>query len=428
MWGGAVKDIPHGWALCDGNDGRPNLMDKFIAGAGFSYPPGTTGGYFNACLPTHNHGGGGTGTTSEGGAHTHTYQGSNYQPNNAAGSQPDWIGTSTMTTAEAGAHTHSFTMELTTDGEDPTGKNLPPFYALCYIIKLDPALTPTKITITSEASTTQPRTVTLRTDVLTAGVYYLGDAVQRGTETAEPTQDGSLVHTYPEGATYVIRFVSAFGDTTSEAVVVQEQPLVISATNAPDYVVNFTVAPAVSGTFYMGDAVAAIPEVPAVPEIPEVLDPDTGEVIQPYVPGVDAIPEVPAIPETVIESTDGVLSHTFRDGSSYTVTYSRPDIALYPTGTVGVTPISRLPVTLTATTSPDTSYLVTFGVSPDLAGTYSYGNPDGTTGTDPSFTYPDATEVTVTFSPDDTATYVSSTATTVTPTEIVPPEPPPEVI
>jgi hypothetical protein len=44
-WSGTVASIPNGWLLCDGNHGTPNLVDKFIIGAGSSkYPPGSTGG------------------------------------------------------------------------------------------------------------------------------------------------------------------------------------------------------------------------------------------------------------------------------------------------------------------------------------------------------------------------------------------------
>ena len=32
MWSGATANIPSGWALCDGLEGRPNLLDKFVKG------------------------------------------------------------------------------------------------------------------------------------------------------------------------------------------------------------------------------------------------------------------------------------------------------------------------------------------------------------------------------------------------------------
>lgn len=44
MWSGAVNAIPSGWLLCDGNNGTPNLKDRFIVGAGASYGVGATGG------------------------------------------------------------------------------------------------------------------------------------------------------------------------------------------------------------------------------------------------------------------------------------------------------------------------------------------------------------------------------------------------
>lgn len=48
MWGGLVASIPQGWALCNGQNGTPDLRDKFIKGANGN--PGTTGG-----AATHTH-------------------------------------------------------------------------------------------------------------------------------------------------------------------------------------------------------------------------------------------------------------------------------------------------------------------------------------------------------------------------------------
>lgn len=44
MWSGDTNAVPSGWALCDGNNGTPNLKDRFIVGAGQSYGVGNTGG------------------------------------------------------------------------------------------------------------------------------------------------------------------------------------------------------------------------------------------------------------------------------------------------------------------------------------------------------------------------------------------------
>lgn len=42
IWSGAIVDIPAGWALCDGNNGTPDLRGKFIVGAGGILDPGDT--------------------------------------------------------------------------------------------------------------------------------------------------------------------------------------------------------------------------------------------------------------------------------------------------------------------------------------------------------------------------------------------------
>lgn len=47
MWGGAIKDIPRGWHLCDSTAGTVDLRDKFIVGAGSSYSVGATDGNLN---------------------------------------------------------------------------------------------------------------------------------------------------------------------------------------------------------------------------------------------------------------------------------------------------------------------------------------------------------------------------------------------
>lgn len=39
-----MTSIPVGWALCDGNNGTPDLRDRFIIGATSTYAPGATGG------------------------------------------------------------------------------------------------------------------------------------------------------------------------------------------------------------------------------------------------------------------------------------------------------------------------------------------------------------------------------------------------
>ena len=45
LWSGAADAIPAGFALCDGENGTPDLRGRFVVGAGNSdYPVGATGG------------------------------------------------------------------------------------------------------------------------------------------------------------------------------------------------------------------------------------------------------------------------------------------------------------------------------------------------------------------------------------------------
>lgn len=108
LWGGAIVDIPAGWHICDGNDGTPDLRDRFVVGAGNSYAVDDSGG-----AASHTHG-----FTGDG--HIHSIPNTNACPGAAANLCLD--GTDTGSTAAAG----------TTDSED----SRPPYYALAYIIKL----------------------------------------------------------------------------------------------------------------------------------------------------------------------------------------------------------------------------------------------------------------------------------------------------
>ena len=54
--------VPEGWAICDGNQGTPNLTGKFIRGGGGGFKPGDKGGQdevtlTTAHMPKHRHGG-----------------------------------------------------------------------------------------------------------------------------------------------------------------------------------------------------------------------------------------------------------------------------------------------------------------------------------------------------------------------------------
>ena len=127
MWSGTLDTIPLGWFLCDGTNGTPDLRDRFVIGAGSTYDVGVTGGSKDAIVVAHTH----TGTAASAGAHTHTVSGTSSV--GASGYSESGFTRSTATTSSAGAHTHSLTINST--GSSGTNANLPPYYALAYIMK-----------------------------------------------------------------------------------------------------------------------------------------------------------------------------------------------------------------------------------------------------------------------------------------------------
>jgi hypothetical protein len=132
MWSGSTASIPTGWVLCNGLNGTPNLQDRFIVGAGATYAVGATGGSKDAVIVSHSH----SGSTDSTGAHAHSTafysyaQGGINSPSYAATNNGS-IGS--LPTSSAGAHSH--TVSVSSTGESGTNKNLPPYYALAFIMK-----------------------------------------------------------------------------------------------------------------------------------------------------------------------------------------------------------------------------------------------------------------------------------------------------
>ena len=56
MWHGLIANIPSGWVICDGNNGTPNLLAKFVEGvATAGTNPGATGGSTDKTTSGHQH-------------------------------------------------------------------------------------------------------------------------------------------------------------------------------------------------------------------------------------------------------------------------------------------------------------------------------------------------------------------------------------
>ena len=123
LWSGATGSIPSGYYLCDGSNGTPDLRNRFIVGAGSTYAVAATGGSTDAVVVSHTH------TINDPG-HNHTYNTKSTTAVQSGSTVACWIGDSTATTSTA---TTGITNATT--GVSGTNANLPPYYALAYIMK-----------------------------------------------------------------------------------------------------------------------------------------------------------------------------------------------------------------------------------------------------------------------------------------------------
>lgn len=139
MWSGSIVSIPSGWLLCNGSNGTPDLRDRFIVGAGSTYAVAGTGGSANAIVVSHTH----TATTSIAGATTGVYLDNTQIVDTGGGLFPQgeqpplyWFvnGYTAPTVVDPG-HTHSASTSVASAGSSATNANLPPYYALAYIMK-----------------------------------------------------------------------------------------------------------------------------------------------------------------------------------------------------------------------------------------------------------------------------------------------------
>jgi hypothetical protein len=134
MWSGSIASIPAGWYLCDGLNSTPDLRDRFVVGAGTTYAVNATGGSPNAIVVSHTHTA--TSVVTDPG-HVHLI------PNTRAGSPnggaPYIAGAASgpSNTDNTGSNTTGITVATTnaSTGSSATNANLPPYYALAYIMK-----------------------------------------------------------------------------------------------------------------------------------------------------------------------------------------------------------------------------------------------------------------------------------------------------
>ena len=133
LWSGSVASIPSGWLLCDGTNGTPDLRSRFVVGAGSTYAVGATGGSADAIVVSHTHTA--TSSVSDPG-HVHTASGSIHLVGAGGGFQWDGtIGPAATVTTNPNTTGISVSTSIGSTGSSATNANLPPYYALAYIMK-----------------------------------------------------------------------------------------------------------------------------------------------------------------------------------------------------------------------------------------------------------------------------------------------------
>jgi hypothetical protein len=132
IWSGSVGSIPSGWVLCNGSNSTPDLRDKFVIGAGSTYAVNGTGGSANAVVVSHTH----TATVTDPG-HTHSLTAWHGAASPGQGGGADsGQRLSSNTAVTSASNTTSITVANSTEGVSGNNANLPPYYALCYIMKI----------------------------------------------------------------------------------------------------------------------------------------------------------------------------------------------------------------------------------------------------------------------------------------------------
>lgn len=119
LYSGTVANIPTGWYLCDGIDGRPNLQGQFIVGLDpndLDYNQiGKTGGAKKVAL-----------TAANNGPHTHNY--TQYQLDQEVSTNGNGVRALNKNDNQVGSFTTG------SSGSGTPHENRPPFYTLAYII------------------------------------------------------------------------------------------------------------------------------------------------------------------------------------------------------------------------------------------------------------------------------------------------------
>ena len=123
LWSGTVAEIPSDWALCDGQTKyghrTPNLSNRFIVGAGDEYDVGATGGEKSHVL-----------TEGEMPSHRHSYSFKGADLNGSWDNDNFFFDASEHYSGNGNTKYTEYT------GSNQPHENRPPYYALCYIMRV----------------------------------------------------------------------------------------------------------------------------------------------------------------------------------------------------------------------------------------------------------------------------------------------------
>ena len=137
LWSGSSASIPSGWLLCDGTNSTPDLRNRFVVGAGSTYAVNATGGSANAVVVSHTHTDAGHGHTDAGHLHGLSQIPNNSNRNVRTGFYDQCVGAppTSYTTDTGFANIQAGFANIQATGVSGINANLPPYYALCYIMK-----------------------------------------------------------------------------------------------------------------------------------------------------------------------------------------------------------------------------------------------------------------------------------------------------
>lgn len=143
MWSGSIASIPSGWVICDGTNSTPDLRNRFIVGAGSTYAVAATGGTTDAVVVSHTHTPTINSTSLTG---SMSYISEAWDISGTAdgvftkiGGYPGQGTPNAIDVSNAGRvefnGSHSHTASISTTGVSGVNQNLPPYYALAFIMK-----------------------------------------------------------------------------------------------------------------------------------------------------------------------------------------------------------------------------------------------------------------------------------------------------